>query len=483
MPSNTSSSTGATNTQPDIHPLFRKSQFIGDIDYDTAFRGPSILATRLLDTPQALHFVYAFLYGTNAKAETPLGFIPEGAPAAPRGTELPRQYACNKAIDQLTAEDIQDVREALAGLAHKCHFELRDMESDGETAQWPENKQYSLITIKDSIYRRALLRQAHTEAENALIDFNLAMTMLHEIAHALNITYMGNRLESFFEGSLIAEHGWEFESRLLGLVPHIESDGSPLHEPHWYAWQTQEFCKRDCYDAEFLCRSEWKLPKSCPELAMDPRFAIKLCSDEFWKGEYLQQGAVALIPDVVRALCRAGKGDIITKGIPPSIRELFRRNAGAKSYAEKKYARFIKPSSGMREAFVDPYDEDSEYEEETVEPDVEWSEGESTDASGYNTEEMSDYSDDDATIRGADSDDEMTEVEEWVPRSPKSAVKTSVVKVKGVTKDDFEEEMRKLHEFGEDIRRLLELEQKSRLEMELNHELEERKYAFFSDGP
>lgn len=96
---------------------------------------------------------------------------------------------------------------------------------------------------------------------------------------------------------------------------------------------------------------------------------------------------------------------------------------------------------------------------------------------------MSDYSDDDATIRGADSDDEMTEVEEWVPRSPKSAVKTSVVKVKVVTKDDFEEEMRKLHEFGEDIRRLLELEQKSRLEMELNHELEERKYAFFSDGP
>jgi hypothetical protein len=44
---------------------------------------------------------------------------------------------------------------------------------------------------------------------------------------------MDNRLESFFEGSLIAEHGWEFESRLFGLVPHIESEGSPLHEPHW----------------------------------------------------------------------------------------------------------------------------------------------------------------------------------------------------------------------------------------------------------
>jgi hypothetical protein len=212
---------------------------------------------------------------------------------------------------------------------------------------------------------------------------------------------------------------------------------------------------------------------------MDPKFVIKLCSDEFWEGAYLQQGAVALIPDVVRNLCHAGKGDIITKGIPPSIRELFRQNAGAKSYAEKKYARFTKPSSGMREAFVDPYDEDSEYEEDAVEPEVEWSEGEGTDASGYNTEEMTDVDDDDdATIRGAESDDEMTEVEEWVPKPSKPAAK-----VKVVTREDLEEEMRKLDEFGEEIRQLLELEKKPRLEMEWDHELEERKYAFFSDGP
>jgi hypothetical protein len=476
MPSNTSTKT--QQSQPDIHPLFRKSQFFGDIDYDTVFRRPAILATRLLDTPQALHWVYAFLYGTNTKAETPLGFIPEGDAAAPRGTELPRQYACNKAIGQLTAEDLKDVRKALAGLAHRCHFEVRDIASLGQNQQSDINKEYSIITINGSIYTRALQRQAHTEAENALIDLDLAVTMLHEVAHALNVTYMDNRLESFFEGSLIAEHGWELESRLFGLVPHIELDGSPVQEPHWYAWQTQEFFERDDYDVEFLCRSEWKLPKSCPQLAMDPRFAIKLCSDAFWEGEYLQQGAVALIPDVVQNLCRVGKGDIITKGIPPSIRGLFCQNAGAKSYAQKKYARFNKPSAGMREVFLDPYDEDSEHEEDAVEPEIEWSEGESTDASGYNTEEMTDASDDDATVRGADSDDEMTEVEEWVAKPPKPAVK-----VKVVTREDFEEEMRKLDKFGEDIRLLLELEKRSRLEMELDHELEERKYAFFSDGP
>lgn len=501
MPSYISAKAGATTTQQSqatIHPLFRKSQFIGDIDYNTAFRGPATLASRLLDTPQALHWAYAFLYGKNAKAATPLGFIPEGAPAPPRDIELPGQYACNKAIGQLTAKDLKEVREALAGLTHKCHFEVRDISSIGETAQSSINDEYSLIFIKRDIYLRALNRQAYNKAENALIDLELASTMLHEMAHALNICYMENRLESFFEGSIIAEHGWELESRLFGLVPYIATTGSPLQNPNWYPWQTLEFFDCDSYDPKFICRSEWKLPKKCPDVPMDPNFAVKLCSDNFWEGEYLQQGAIALVPDVVRNLCRAGKGDTITKGIPPSIRELFRHNAGGKSYAEKKYPRSAKPGSGYRKPLWDSEDEDAVYETNananaSADTDVEWSEGESDDASEYNTEdeEMADASDDDDTVRGADSDDEMTEVEEWVTRPPKPAVKPSPVKTPAVkvTKEDFEEEMHKLLDFEKDILSLLrkcqdkpilepdhELEEQSRLDRE---EREERKYAFF----
>lgn len=488
MPSYISSKTGATKTQPSqptIHPLFRKSQFIGDIDYNTAFRGPAILASRLLDTLQALHWVYAFLYGQNAKAETPLGFMDEGAPAPPKDIELPRQYACNKAIGQLTAKDLKQVREALAGLAHRCHLQVRVMESLGETEQHPINDEYSLITIKGATYDRALLRHTHTKAENALIDLDLAMTMLHEMAHALNITYMDNRLEGFFEGSLVAEHGWEFESRLFGLVPEIATSGSPLQNPNWYPWQTLDFFDRDCYDPKFICRSQWKLPKKCPQLPMDPQFAINLCSDKFWQQDYVQKGAIALIPDVVQNSCRAGKGDIITKGIPPSIRELFRQNAGGKSYAEKKYPKSAKPASGHRKPLWDSDDEDAEYEPNVkprADTDVEWSEGECPDASSYNPddEEMTDVSDDDTTVRGSDSDDEMTEVEEWVSRPPKPAVKPPAVKtlaiktptIKFQGKDaeieniDFEAEMRKLRR----------LEEQRRLDRE---EREERKYAFF----
>ena len=431
MTSKASAKTAASNTQqsqPNIHPLFRKSQFLGNIDYDKVFRGPAILATRLLDTPQALHWAYAFLFGTEAKAETPLGFIPEGDAAAPRGTALPRQYACNKAIGQLSAKDIRRVRKALAGLANKCHFQVRDMGNLGECAQSPVNDQYALIAIQGGVYRRALLRHAHTKRENALIDLELATTLMHEIAHALNICYMGSRLETFFEDSIVAEHGWELESRLFGLVPHIASTGSPLEDPYWYSWQTRDLFKSGAYQQEFICRSEWKLPKTSPRLPMNPKFAVNLCSDKFWEEDYVQKGALALIPDVVQDFCRAGDRDVLTKGIALSIRELFRENAGGKSYAEKKYAKSTKPRFGYRKAFVDPNDEDSEEDIEDdagADAEAEWSEGEGHDASGYNTDDMTDVDDnddsDDSTVRG--SDDEMTEVEEWVSKPPKLTVK------------------------------------------------------------
>lgn len=44
---------------------------------------------------------------------------------------------------------------------------------------------------------------------------------------------------------------------------------------------------------------------------------------------------------------------------------------------------------------------------------------------------------------------------------------------------DFEEELRRLEEFGGDILKLLDIESNCRLESD--RELEERKYAFFSD--
>ena len=75
----------------------------------------------------------------------------------------------------------------------------------------------------------------------------------------------------------------------------------------------------------------------------------KLFDDDFWEGEtseYAERGAFALIPDNIAVYCASGGYDNMTKSIPLSIKDLFRRKGP--SYAKKKYARFSNPYRKLR---------------------------------------------------------------------------------------------------------------------------------------
>lgn len=411
-------------SQPAIHPLFRKDQFMGNIDYNTAFRAPAILATRLLNTPQAKHWVYALLFGKNAPAALPAGIIPEGATRPPGGIgEIPDKYACNKGIHQLNPEDIAEVDQALADLAHRCHFDIKDYMANpgtlGETCATDINCEYSIISIQGASYQRALKRDTRSKAANALVDLGIASTMLHEIGHTLNVHKLRDHAEGFFEEALVAEHGFELESRIFGMCPHI-SPGNITEWSYWFSWQTRDFLQNG-YDLTKLCRNLWKLPKKTPTFTIGTRFALKLSSDSFWEEEYVQKGALAVVPDIVQQLCREGMNDTATRGIPPSIKDLFTSNA--RSYAERKYPGFANPRRYLRDVPSTPEgwfsndeggeDEESDGDESEAEAEAEWSEGEDTEADGYMTADMTDGEDDDATVRGDESDDDMTEVEVW----------------------------------------------------------------------
>ena len=140
----------------------------------------------------------------------------------------------------------------------------------------------------------------------------------------------------------------------------------------------------------------------------------------------------------------------------------------------------MKPSWGFRKPLVDSEAEDGEDDGEdgTDTTDVEWSEGEGFDASGYDTADMTDASDDeDATIRG-DSDDEMTEVEEWVSRPPKATVKKSAVKIPAVKIEVKGKVPANIEDFDFEAE-LRETEKRSEMrELRLREEEEER-FAFF----
>jgi hypothetical protein len=55
--------------------------------------------------------------------------------------------------------------------------------------------------------------------DNDKIDFQIAVTMLHELAHAASQDVKGCAHEDCFEESIVAEAGFELTSRIFGLCP------------------------------------------------------------------------------------------------------------------------------------------------------------------------------------------------------------------------------------------------------------------------
>lgn len=347
-------------SQPAIHPLFAKERFADGIDWEKGFRVAAVLATRLLDTPQALHWVYAFLWGVNQLAE-----LPEGVECGDDANRIPRKYACNKGVGQLSAEDNTAARQHLIKLADNIQFAIKDFEKQGTNGlcQALTNDSMvnythgyaSIISISGELYRSVLLRDTRDAEDAAALDFRLAMIMLHEVAHALGNANMGDHVvEDFFETSLVAENGFEFESRIFGMIPRINLKPEISY---WHVWQNVDtLCYG--YHLEKICRRAWKLPKSTKGFTMHPSFPLKLVGDAFWEEEYVQHGAVALIPPWVRYWCESDYENNYSRGIPQSIRDLFRENE--KSYAQRKYARFANPGLIMRGGYPSTGQADSD---------------------------------------------------------------------------------------------------------------------------
>jgi len=80
----------------EIHPLYARDKFPSDIKYNRAFYDASVLATRIMDSPQALQHDFCFFFGTNTSVKLPRRI----RPIWPPGTR-PMEYACNKGVYEL----------------------------------------------------------------------------------------------------------------------------------------------------------------------------------------------------------------------------------------------------------------------------------------------------------------------------------------------------------------------------------------------
>jgi len=327
-----------------VHPLFRRKKFrtkngkamIKAKDYDKVVRRPAVLASRLLDSPQALHFFYVTYFGKNL--------------------EMPccndhERCVSDKGINDLSLDDIKATRERLLLLVDRVQFEFADTKGNlGETRpleQLPgERGCRSYIRLSTRLYSAAQNKDRGT-IRNAQTDSIIAMTLLHELAHAAMNDVMGNYVEDCFEESFVAEAGFELESRLFGLIlaanPSYEGN-----ETFWYHWQTSWLLDVG-YDRPDICCDRSKLGKRTLYRDLDSEFVLKLFDNRFWNGDYAKRGGVALLPPPVVNICQ---GRLSTwaeayQAFPTSVKQLWLASEGI-AYQQEKLPELANPTYEIR---------------------------------------------------------------------------------------------------------------------------------------
>lgn len=255
--------------------------------YNKVVRRAAILASRLLETPQILRYFHTVCFGEDTK-------IP-GAPY--------KRVGHDKNINTLSLDDIEATREELILLADNIHFEFFDIgDAYGRTLCYVPvagvDACKSVILLSMDLYSAAR-NGGVNDVHNAKIDFSLATTILHELAHAVTNDVASDGLEDCFEESFVAEAGFELESRTFGLC----WDSDKLLA--WYNWQTSWLYGSD-YDMRDICCDPSKLVKESVHWDTDYKFLLKLFDDNFWNGEYARRGGVALLPPPVIDICRQG---------------------------------------------------------------------------------------------------------------------------------------------------------------------------------
>ena len=287
--------------------------------YDKVVRRAATLASRLLESPQALHYFHAMYFGENIEIT---------------GAKFER-YGSDKKINTLTPKDIEATLEELILLADRVEFKFFDTgDALGQcycfTPVRAATGCKSVIVLSTDLYSAAQEKDCDDEYSTK-VDFQIANTMLHELAHAAFNDVAGDDLEDCFEESFIAESGFELESRIFGLC--WDSDSGLA----WYDWQTS-WLREAGYDMSEICCEPSRLVERSFYWDTNHKFLLQLFDQRFWDGDYAKRGGVALLPPPVVDICRQSVSrECPTKAylaLPASVRQLWMASEGLKSSQE-----------------------------------------------------------------------------------------------------------------------------------------------------
>lgn len=280
---------------PRVHPIFSRENFASDLDYDNVFFRPALLASRLLTPQQSYHWLDATWFGPRGPCHLPTAYDNE-----PKTIPVPMHYTSNFAVGSLSRAAKKAVEEQLIGLSDRIAFGVCPDMKPGliaftrlEAQEEGERGVASAIWINAKLYEA--IRRECTPSRRAMLELDLAITLLHEFAHAACFHVKGHHPEDFFEDSLVAEAGFEYESRIFGASLSVLSYDSP-DKACWKDWQTKRFLIPAGYSLTKKCRDEINLPMGGRSVPVDSEYAQMLFNDNFWK----RDRSFDVVPTVLR---------------------------------------------------------------------------------------------------------------------------------------------------------------------------------------
>ena len=229
-----------------VHPLFSPSNF-SEPDLYPPIEPSLRLLTKLCKSPQVVHYLYGIFFGINERT----GLF------GPRKEELEVIDMPGKSeICDLKEDDFKAVEDVLICMSRDMvTFHISDRFSAEKNGwcipRYPRMSKGSLAKGIDialplvgalpGVGSDVYLNKAWLDAiasphkhprEYTYDNFTVAITLLHELGHAVNYAAMGRRHEDFFIGSGVAEAGFEIQARLFGGVYQAK----PGEKGNFYEW-------------------------------------------------------------------------------------------------------------------------------------------------------------------------------------------------------------------------------------------------------
>jgi hypothetical protein len=295
----------------DIHPLFSRDKFPANVDYDWVFLEPAKLASHILSTRQATHWLLALF--TNCKHKSTCeGNESSGHPYR-SSVDINDLQDHHKAFVQHWLNKIAERRRVIFKVGGDGLDERGQSEAEAWTWTFTRldgpNSEFSLgkseIHIGGKLYCELLLGKTLKAEEVLRKRFYMASILLHELGHALWYAVTEReRDEDIFEDETTAEAGVSFETHLFGLVPYDDSSGLEWQSPCGTRY------------VRFSASGE----PDYIESLYTKRYVESMFTDHFWDSNFLCGGDLGIVAWYVRE--RAHYGGTKPHGVPTSIWEL-----------------------------------------------------------------------------------------------------------------------------------------------------------------